>query len=367
MIKLKLNNYLCDLGDLSISIVRSSPYPLMNASNSGGNFVFNFSLPATPELLQALRYAHKPQAFELSFEVPYQLTIAGLQYSGTAQVSEATRYSYEVFCPVENGDFNAASKAVKLTEIDLGGDIALGDAAMAKALIASNINIGFWSEMNYTREDDLPFADISINTGELNAAGTIFTANQAREATFAFIIECNFRVGGATFKLYKNAALVEEFGLFDGTRNRIMKNISLAANDQISWKLNHVPDMVPDEYYGDIWETDVRIIGASSFDAVFVNMDPLILQAATQRYPAQNFAVFPLHNPYVFDKWPDDFYKIDNESIKLVYEQYFKVMNYFINGDFPATMFYAAEEDSFLAGNIFVPFPYIAYLLKRIA
>jgi hypothetical protein len=135
----------------------------------------------------------------------------------------------------------------------------------------------------------------------------------------------------------------------------------------VSWKLNLVPDMIPDEYYGDIWSADIRIRTGSTFDVVFVNMDPLILGAATQRYPDQNFAVFPVENPFVFDKWPDDFYQVDNESIKLVYEQYFKVMNYFVNGDFPATMLFENEEDSFMAGNIFVPFPYLAYLIKRIA
>jgi hypothetical protein len=366
MIKLKLDNYVCDLGDASISLVRTSPYPLMASGMDGGNFVFNFSIPATPELKKTLQYAHKPHAFVQAVEVPYQLTVAGLQYSGTAQVAEADRFAYEVFCPVENGDFNAAAKAVKLNEIDLGGDIQLGDAAMAKADLISDLNISHWEEMGFTLEVDLPFPNILINTGELNAAGTIFTAQQARDATFAFFLDCYYRVGGATLKLYKNAAFVEEFGLYN-TRNRITHNISLMVGDQVSWKLNLVPDMVPDEYYGHIWSADIRITAGSTFDAVFVHMDPLILEAATQRYPNQNFAVFPVENPYVFDKWPDDFYQIDNESIKLVYEQYFKVINYFVGGNFPATMLYESEEDSFMAGNIFVPFPYLAYLIKRIA
>jgi hypothetical protein len=69
----------------------------------------------------------------------------------------------------------------------------------------------------------------------------------------------------------------------------------------------------------------------------------------------------------VFDKWPDDFYQIDNESVKLLYAEYFKVINYFVGGNFPATMTTQRDEDSYMAGNLFVPFPYIAFLVKRIA
>lgn len=366
MLKLKLDNYVCDLGDISISLVRTSPYPLMASGLNGGNFVFNFSIPATPELKKTLQFAHRPNARVKTVEVPYQLYIAGLQYSGTAQIAEAERFSYEVFCPVENGDFNIDSKAIKLNEIDMGEKIVLDDQLLVIADTgASDININDLQMVSFEYEIDLPFSTINVNTGELNTAGTVFTANSSINITLTFLINFEIIHGNLYLVVYKNNIPFADVILND-SNGILCINQALENGDEITWKLRVVAQEVQQPGLYD-WVADMKILPVSTFDVYLQEPDPKLLAAAEQLYPLQNFAVFPIHNPYVFDKWPDEFYQVNDLSIKEVYENYFRVINYFADGNFKVMMKNYNEEGSFALINLLIPFPYVAFIIKQIA
>jgi len=357
MTKIKLGNYIADLGDTSLSIVLTSPYPLMASGYQGGNFIFNFTLPATPELKKEYKHAHRPQASGIG-ELPFYIEASGLRYSGTAQLTEAGDDTYDVFCPVGNGDFNVAAKNTKLSEIDLGGDIVIQSGSMVEANTSQDYDFNSTGPEPFTIEQIIAFDNIILDNNEFNDQGTAFIADSNKSLTFIFKLDCFFQdSSNVIFKIFKNGTLNNSFYL--GNEEQVITaDLTVIQGDIITWQLHIVA-------IGGLYEYSIRgtFYSGSSIKISDSQAPQTILDGAIKRYPEVNYAVFPLENPYVFDKWADDFYQIDNESIKVLYSTIFKIINYWTNNNFPPVLI----KTNNAVGNLFIPFPYIAFIVKQIA
>jgi hypothetical protein len=354
-LKITLGSTCIDLNDTVLSLVLTSPYPLMASGYNGGNFIFDFELPATPELKKELAQAHRPGALVGVYEIPFTIETVGFKYSGTATLTEASEKSYSVFCTVGNGDFNTAAKSIKLNEIDLGGE--MGGNFVVSGLIKDFVI--FQSEhFDYTITEEIAFDNIATNDGELNTTGTIFTASENRSITIDFALNVYFDANACEFRIYKNDILQQTSVLTQGMQTKSI-TMALTMGDEVSWKIYLEPTS-PDPF-----EVNFTLFIDSSVTVYGSNSNSSMLEGATKRYPDINFAVFPIQNPYAFDKWPDDFYNIDNDSIKVLYSTIFKVINYWDGTTFPSIL--ANTEITNTVGNLFVPFPYLAYVIGRIA
>ncbi len=361
MIKITFEDLTVDLNDTQLSIVRTSPYPLVATGNQAGNFIFNFNLPATPELKRKFNFANRPQAANPFIEVPYRITGSGLLFEGTALVTEASDDNYEVSCTVANGDFNAQAKKIKLNEIDLGGSRPFNIAFVSNAFLAEEINYFSVNSPDPFEETVIPaFSNIIINEGNsLNQPGTQYTLNaSAATITMTIKFKANVIYGHFVFKVFLNGTLKNEFYI---TGDQV-ENVVFTINERtdITWELlvqNETgtnPDMF--DLDGAIYDsTEIHFSGSVSL------IDP------APRYPDADYAVFPLENPLVFENWDDDFYQVDNTNIKIIYQEYFKVINYYKESQFPYMLTGRIYGDTLTAGNLITPFPYIAYLIKRIA
>ncbi|PKN85402.1 MAG: hypothetical protein CVU46_11155 [Chloroflexi bacterium HGW-Chloroflexi-8] len=369
MLSIKLGNYIADLSKSQLSIVRTSPYPGVAVGNQGGNFIFNFTLPATDELKAALKYAHRPQSGSSVVYEPYHFDAgSGLVFEGMAKVVESSSEEYEIFCPVENGDFNFAAKKIKLNEIELGGDRLLdSDRERVNAKIGYVIDVDQGSEEDFSVETVLPFESISTNNfGELNEAGDTFTSEVETLLSFIFEINpWNNLSNLAEFRLFKNNALVGSKVLNGYYKEIASFDLNAAVGDVFTWHI-----YIESTWGGYDYRIFFRIYADTSI-LVSKTISQVLTQAAGSIYPESDFTVFPLENPQAFDSWDDDFYQADNFSIKEIYSKYFKVLNYWKDGIFP---YYLTGEvadgeneyKAFKAGNLIVPFPYIAYLIKKI-
>ncbi len=356
MLKLTLADTVVDLLDNELSIVQTSPYPLVS-TNSAGNFFFNFNLPATDDLKRIFRFYHRPQSKDHSVEVPFRLDAEGLVFEGMAKVTEASRKSYEIFCPVGNGNFNKAIKEVRLNEIDLGGDrILLSKVKIVDANLSEEISyFGMGSPDPFQAEIIPEFGQIILNQGNhLNSSGTQFTSEASTgQVKLRFDIKAMIIYGYFAFRVYQNNDQVWEEIITGDTSFDVY--LSSNTSTEITWDLF-------------IQNSDSINQGLFDLDGVIYNTSKIqiftegILFDPSFRYPQSDFALCPIENPEIFSNWDDDFYSIDNTSIKVLYSQYFKVINYFKDSIFPVTI-----NGEYSAGNVIIPFPYLAYLVKRIA
>jgi len=358
MIKITFEDLTVDLNDTQLSIVRTSPYPLVATGNQAGNFIFNFNLPATPELKRKFKFANRPQAANPFIEVPYRINGSGLLFEGTATVKEMSSDNYEVSCTVSNGDFNVDAKKVKLTELDLGGDRLIDfHQIYTIASTGGSIHRTHFALNPFTETIIPKFTNVQIDTGpSLNADGSSLTINSYSAISLVFSFIAEITQGMATFNIYKDGNLYDSIDILENQQNSYV----LPADDGqvITWDLVLNSEELNDPgTYG----LDVQISISLNAQAHGAPFDPNV------RYPDADFAIFPIENPEVFSNWDDDFYAVDNLSIKTLYNQFFKVINYFANGVFPFSMSGIVDGTELTAGNIFTPFPYIAYLVKRIA
>ncbi len=368
MLSLKLADTVVDLGDEKLSLVLTSPYPLMHNDSNTGNYIFNFKIPATPALRHQLQFPDKPQSLKKHYQLPFELTAAGFRFTGQASIKQAGDDMYEVFCPVGNGNFNVAAKNTKLNEIDLGDDYTFTSALLIHAQTTSDMFYDMFDpDFGFVESDPIEFDDILINSGELNASGTIFTASEAMTVNLHFNITSYFTEGFPHVRIFKNGTPVETISISRFGNSVFSYQIELANNDQVSWHLYIESEDHP-EWQGE--QAGDYIQGTMSHATLMIlpaSMSSEIAQASINRYPDSDFAVFPLENPVVFEKWPDDLYEIDNLSVKELYNEYFKIVNYWQDGSFAYLLSTVSEGEHLSAANMFVPFPYIAYLVKRIA
>jgi len=361
MLKITLASYTADLDEASISIVMTSPFPLMGAGLDGGNYIYNFTLPATPELKKTFHHAHRPGSIGGGAAVPFTIDASGIRYSGTASLVEADAFTYEVMCPVGNGSFNMRSKEVKLPALDMGGEMG----SQLPALIAETGVAVYFDDQDtssFTITKTLPFKSFISNCDELSADGLLFTAATARAANITLALDASFSQGSLQVKLYKNASAIKTWAIITGAEV-LTHDFDLVVADTLYIQMVGTAEVVNDALYamsGVVYDGTRLTVSAA-------NQSFLMIEGATSRWPDVSFAVFPIENPRIFDNWPDDQFSVDNVSIKTLYSEYFKVINYWHGGEFPETLSTTVNDEGFEAGNLFVPFPYIAFLVQRVA
>ena len=362
MLKITLASYTADLDEAQLSIVMTSPFPLMAAGLDGGNYIYNFSLPATPELKKTFQHAHRPGAMAGYVEVPFKIDASGIRYDGTATLAEAGDDSYEVMCPVANGSFNMRSKEVRLPALDLGGE-AGSQLPPLVAEVGVPVYLHEESSSGFLLTKTIPFRRQIANCGELSAAGTQITATSGRDASITILLDAAFFASSCELQLFQNDTMIASWSIITGAET-LLHNFSLANEDSLRIDVVVSAEGVNGD---DMYVVNAVIYNGTRITLGAAQLGFLMDAGANNRWPDVNFACFPVENPRIFDAWPDDHFSVDNVSIKTLYSEYFKVINYWHGGTFPATQSIEVNDETYVAGNLFVPFPYIAFLVQRIA
>lgn len=357
MLQLKIGNTYVSTKDIEIPVVLRSPL----FSEGKGSYLFNFTLPATEELKEDFSYFHRPGRSGASYiKKDLDLKMGQLHYTGTATITEAGPRSYEVSCPIENGDLASLFKSMKLTELDLGGtrEAVTGEKSV-DALSSEDITIVQASSEEI--EIELPFDNITINTDEiLNSEGDTITSDIEGTIFLIFSIVSEIEAGSMYLDVYKGGSQLSHTQIEPGFYFLPIE-IPVNINDAITWKIIGQP-----QSHGSIFNVLAFTINTGSRLEV-LKQGVLNENKGTALYPGDDYAVFPIENPRLLDNLEDDTYQIDHVSIKEIYSKYFPVLNYYRDDNFPMVMLGESEGESFIAFNLLNPFPYLAYVIKRIA
>jgi hypothetical protein len=363
MLQLKIGNTYVSTKDIEIPVVLRSPL----FSEGKGSYLFNFTLPATDELKEEFSYFHRPGRSGASYiKKDLDLKMGQLHYTGTATITEAGPRSYEVSCPIENGDLASLFKTMKLTELDLGGNReAELTEILVKALTSEDMVI-HESIPDYYEPILFPieFDNIIINPdGILNEVGDTLLINETGKVVISFKIEM-LRVN-YTFveiRIYRGGNAIFIGDLKEGI-NYVAAELDVEIYDTLELKIaaRRRYDIAPIVY------TAANFTIYSGAEVLVLKQGLLIDGEGTDLYPGDDYAVFPVENPKMLDNLEDDTYQIDHVSIKEIYSKHFPVLNYYRDGNFPMVMVGESEGGSFMAFNLFNPFPYLAYVIRRIA
>lgn len=361
MLKIKIGNTFVEYRDIQIPIVLRSPL----FSEGKGSYLFNFSLPASDVLKDEFGYIHRPGNYGASsIKKPLELKYGPLVYSGTATITEADGRTYEVSCPVDNGELAQIFKSMKLSEIDLGGvrDAEIGsislDTKPSENLVVDTSGIVM------AQYFDLPMDDIIQNPELiLNSGGDEITIDFTGKIFFLLSLSINRIYGALFFQLFINGDIYQETSIDTGDIFMPLE-IDVISGDVITWQLKGQASANMQWAYFGLLKFTVYSEGTKLQlfkDSNMNNNEGLTL------YPESDYACFPFENSKMFDNLEDDTYQIDHVSIKEIYSKYFPIINYYKENRFPSLMSGESEEELFLAFNLFNPFPYLAYVIKQMA
>lgn len=358
MLQLKIGSTYVSTKDIEIPVVLRSPL----FSEGKGSYLFNFTLPATDELKEEFSYFHRPGRSGASFiKKDLDLKMGQLHYTGTATITEAGPRSYEVSCPIENGDLASLFKSMKLTELDLGGtrEAVTGEKSV-DATSSTEITYNLINTVE-VYELDLPFSNIVVNAdGLLNVAGTKVTADEAGTLIMLFSMEMDKEWGYVYLEVYKGETELCHVPINTGTFFMPLE-VSVEIGDEITWKVIAGPQN------NGSGANFLRFTLYQGSRLEVYKQGILNQNKGLDLYPGDDYAVFPVENPKMLDNLDDDTYQIDHVSIKEIYSKHFPVLNYYRDNNFPMVMVGESEEESFVAFNLFNPFPYLAYVIRRIA
>jgi hypothetical protein len=284
-------------------------------------------------------------------QLPYDLSDGILRYQGTCVVTQASASLYEVACKVGNGDFASNRSGLTLKDLDLGGDRAIA-LSMCAAHNFTGYLVNETSDETFFHTIDLEFAtvDIDINSSLLDSS---FTAqyNETIKLTLRYELEI-VNALHVYIDIYKNGILIDYPEILE-TGNSLSIELTLAVGDVISLKCTAQSEIGPHE--------DYRV------DYSFGNLILECISKINAFTSNSDYAVFPVHNPDILANFPDDAFVLDNISIKTLYSQYFKVANYYRNGEFPIMMYGNFEGVRFICANLFIPFVFLSKILTQIA
>lgn len=367
MLQLKIGNTYVDTLNIQIPVVYRNPL----LSDGKGSYLFNFNLPATDKLKKEFEYFHRPgRSGSRSIKRTLELTFGPLKFSGYATVSEAGYTSYEVSCPIDNGELARMFKEKKLSDIDLGGvrDTNVGktnvDAKPSEDLVVDISSL----DPPIIRYQYLLFDNILSNPDQMiNSIGDTILIGETNQWVFIYNIEVKtFDYGDIYLEIFKGSNLILQRQLKIGF-NSIPIEIDAEIYDSITWRIKGIclqidnPGQAPD-----VLKLKYTIDHEMSWIKVFENTI-LNNNNGLSVYPYEDYACFPFENAKMFDNLEDDFYKLDHTSIKEIYSKYFPVFNYYKDNRFPTLLYGVSEGEAFVAFNLFNPFPYLAYVIKQIA
>lgn len=360
MFELKIGNTFVDTAGIEIPVVLRSPL----FADGKGSYMFNFTLPASDELKKEFSHFHRPGGNTAPYlRRELSLKMGPLHYTGTATITTAGPRAYEVSCPIENGDLAAILKETKLTELDLGGVRDSEDAEIlisavsTEDIIVDDITPAPPAVLTYP----IYFDDISINKdGMLNVDGDQIEIFESGKIVLIVRLEHFWTRGLTLFRIYKGPTTVFSYELKQGS-NFIPIELDVISGDIYDLRIAGMREPTGPGYVKTIFTiyagAELKVFGQGEFGTTI----------GTDFYPEGDFAIFPIENPQMFDSLDDDSFMIDHLSIKEVYSKYFPVMNYYVDNKFPLIMTGETEDEGFSAFNVFIPFPYLAYVIKRIA
>lgn len=357
MLTIKIGESYIDTRNLEIPIVLRNP--IFNTEK--GSFIFNFSLPATPILKEEFGYFHRPSRNTDPFVTkPLELIYGTLKFKGNARVTSADDETYEVSCPIDSGDLAKIFKSLKMADVDMGG---------VRSCEIGNISVRAVEPTSIVADDSAmanpvyyhpTFESISINVDNLlNSPGNIITADEDGKLVLRFGLEFERIRGYWSYEIIVNSVVFSNTG-FDTGSFILYKEVPVSAGDIVTFRIKATPEIAE----GTTW-IQGTVSGGQTLDVY--KQGSMTITDALNLYPDGDFAVFPIENAKFFDNLEDNTYMIDNYSIKEIYSKFFPILNYYRDNNFPLLMLGESEGESFMAYNMFCPFPYLAYFIKRMA
>ncbi|MEI6060696.1 MAG: hypothetical protein WCR72_08310 [Bacteroidota bacterium] len=347
---------------ISLPLVLRSPLFDNDQGKTPGSFVFNVSLPATPELRKEFKYAHRASRLgRATAQLPFVIRFGSLYYTGSCYLKEANATSYEVLFTIRNGDFAAEIGSDTLKSLDLGGE---------------NIMTGLlaWATRNtdvVIRENRaaapfvmlIPIFDhIKLdNNSTMSSFGNTFVAPVAGAYKKRIIITTERgEVQNVNLEVKKNGVLFGHYPLIVGMAI-LDYTYTLLAHDILTFAV-YAESVTNRDRTAELLE--ITILAESCL--TLVNGSPFEgIELTSQDTSA--FALFPMENTNLFDNFPKDEFQIDNVNISQVYSESFYIQNYWKEGCFPYLLSEIKNGEHVVAMNVFTPFVYIKFILDRIA
>jgi len=358
MLKIKIGDTWAETNGLEIPVVLRSPV----FSEGKGSFIFNFQLPATPAMKKEMGYFHRPGRLgSNSISKPLLLTFGLLRYAGTANVVSTSEDEYEVSCPIDNSDLAMLFKSKKLNELDLGGIRNDPEEPIrAKAEMADDVHI---VEINFGPfyHTFVPiFSVISVNHyDELQVSGQKFISLITGTISIKFeIVVQDVLTEMNWLRVYKNGVSFFTPNFIETGIRTV--DVAVTTGDEITWDIYLKSTIVPGLHQFVFF----TMLQSSNIEIMLSNI--ALATDGLQLYPHSDYACFPLENNKMFDNIDDDTYQVDHVSAKEIYSNYFTVQNYYVDNKFRMLLSGYANDDYFVAYNLFVPFPYLAYVMTRV-
>ena len=370
MFTLEINNISIPLPEgITLPVVLRSPLFDIDNGKTPGSFIFDTDLAATPELQRAVGFLHKlNKEGTPTGKFTYKLRQGILRYEGSCNVTQCTKDFYQVSFNIATGNLAAALVEKTLKDLDLGGDIEIADNySSAKRITAAYYgyaDLNPFAPMEFFIPFDLQLVDLRSNFRFTNGEVTSFVANKNGNVNLKIAITHRvYYANFSAFRIYINNVVAHQFTLFgtntEDTINEIVQ-LGLFTNDVVKFCF-YAEQEWQDDYQ---WAVDLAISDNSYIefytDTIF---DTVCLGSQDNSL----YAIFPVENALFMDKFPDDDFKLDNMSLKTLYTEHFKVLNYYLDGRFPLIISGQVEDVYLSATNLFTPFLYIYHLLKKIA
>ncbi len=338
----------------SLPLVMRSPLFLDDNGRIPGSYVFNITVPAGEAIRQVYSQAHRPQRNgRATAELPYTLVDGSLRYSGKCLVTEANKDAYQVSLKVDYPELGGKT----LKGLDLGGDRSITDllsTAHMAALANYNQSDPEYLEIPLYVPDEI----LSDLTSSLTDQGRTFTAPDTMNCTLTIRVLAWIILGSIHVLIKKNGTLVDEDYYNSGREAGTTEvSLSLTAGDVITVEVNSESESSTEGY--------TCYFGLNDFAVEYAGVNVFTTTAALDQ-DTSDFAIFPIHNQAFLDNFPDDKFQLDNLSIKTIYTEYFKVQNYWKNGEFPLYLSGMVEGEPIYCANLFTPMVYMRKLLDLI-
>ncbi len=341
---------------VSLPLVKRSPLFINEDGKISGSYIFNITVPAGEAIRQVYTQAHRPQRNgKATAELPYLLLDGVLRYKGNCIVKEANKDNYQVSLKVDYPELGEKT----LKGLDLGGDRSITSDPMASATSANNYAYEDWQNggpFNYT--ENLPLSGIIMDEENcFNIAASTYTARADGNRKLIGAFDVGITYGSVYFRVYKGGSLLIDIELVNGL-NPVSEELDLVTGDILAFKI-----------YAASWTVfDQEVIYFSIAANYFVEMSgtPVFNEVVTGDQTTCDYAVFPIHNETFLSNFPEDRFQLDNLSIKTIYSNYFKVLNYWKDGRFPISLVGTVEGETIVCSNLFTPMVYMRKLLEQV-
>jgi len=377
MLRFTLGNTAINGQDVDIPVVlRSSIFP-SDTGKIPGSFIFNFRVPYTDELKRELQFSHRPARKGMAVvQKPFELNFGVLHYAGTANVVELSDKELELSMPVDTGNLNVILKEIKLADLDLGGQQEIMPF-YSLAFDQEGVHIFEYWENNPPPQIGTYFISfpgdkvfIDFQSQFYNNAGR-YVGKQANVGQLTRIkFSCRLdhynkpiENTNILFQLYLNGTtyddIIYSYEMTLDQNNSCYFDYQIQPGDVILYAVSARSALYEQTQWVDFWMTEVDIefrpIGIYPYS-----------NTVNKFYPDSNFAVFPFENPAFFDAMADDWFMIDNQSAKELYSNYFPILNYWINDEFPLVLRGSFQGMKYMAANLFSPCIFVAYLVEKL-